>query len=120
MEMSNDPCALVVEDDFMTAMNASAILRDCGFRPIDAVNAAQALGLLSAQGEDVQIMLTDVRMPGTMNGFQLARKVSMEWPHIRIFVASGLEWPEFGDLPAQATFVFKPLSAEIMARVLSD
>lgn len=92
---------------------------DLGFRPIETATAAQALGMLRAQGDNICTMLTDVVMLGIMNGYQLAEQVNVEWPHIQIIVASGLEWPEFGDVPAQATFVFKPLSSHILAQHLN-
>ena len=66
---------LLVEDEALVRMLASDILtEEAGYRVIEAVNADEALTLLEAR-PDVRLVFTDVDMPGSLNGFTLARIV---------------------------------------------
>ncbi|MCJ2010999.1 response regulator [Methylobacterium sp. J-076] len=95
-------------------MDATGILEDAGFRVLEAMNVAQALGVLERHHEAVQLLFTDVHMPGDGDGLALARQTSERWPHIAVVVASGDAKPGPGDLPEGATFIGKPFSAEIV------
>jgi hypothetical protein len=55
-----------------------------------------------------------------MNGFDLAREVAERWPHIFVVIASGAATPGPGDLPGNARFISKPLSATLVHEVLCD
>ncbi len=107
-------CALVVDDNAMILMDATDILEDAGFRTYSANDAVEALRLMETLGEDVDLLFTDVEMPGAMNGFQLAQLVAERWQHVRILVASGRVKPNDGDLPDGAVFVGKPFSADVV------
>ncbi|MET0427956.1 MAG: response regulator [Microvirga sp.] len=106
--------ALVVDDDALILMEATDILEDAGFEVLEAMNFAQALQVLDKNHDRVQLLFTDVHMPGDADGFALARHVSEHWPHIAVVVASGQAEPGHGDLPDGATFIAKPFSAEIV------
>ena len=106
------PHALVVDDDALILIEATSILEDAGFRVLEAMNVAQALNVLEQRHEAVQLLFTDVHMPGDADGFDLARQTAERWPHIAVVVASGQAEP--GDLPEGATFIGKPFSAEIV------
>lgn len=54
------------------------------------------------------MLLTDVEMPGALDGFALAGHVAEHWPHIEIVVSSGRLKPKDGDLPSKAVFIMKP------------
>src|SRR6204780_5745961 len=92
------PVVLVVEDEALVRLSAVGMLEDAGFRMIEAVNADQALELLAADS-DVQLLFTDVNLPGTIDGLALARQVHDRWPHIGIIVVSGRESPQPQELP---------------------
>jgi len=109
------PYALVADDDALIRMDASDILQHAGFRVHEAAGVDQALAILRAAGESIQLLFTDVQMPpGELNGFHLAQECSRNWPHISILVASGMIEPGEGDLPAGAVFVKKPFSDEVV------
>lgn len=108
------PHALVVDDDALILMDATSILEDAGFQVLEAMNVAQALAVLDRHHEAVQLLFTDVHMPGHGDGFELARQTAERWPHIAVVVASGNAKPGPGDLPEGATFIGKPFSAEIV------
>jgi CheY-like chemotaxis protein len=106
--------ALVVDDDPIIRMDAGDILTDAGFQTQEASNVSEALGMLETMGDDIQLLFTDVQMPGDQNGFDLARKCATRWPHISIVVASGQLSPKADELPKQAAFISKPFSAQVV------
>ncbi len=108
------PYALVVDDDTLIRMDACAILEMAGFRTLEAGDVDAALGLMEQHHADVQLLFTDVEMPGSRNGFALAREVAQRWVHVGILVASGQMKPAEGDMPDGAIFIGKPFSAEIV------
>jgi CheY-like chemotaxis protein len=101
------PVILVVEDEALVRLAAVGILEDAGFRMIEAGNSDQALELLAADS-DVQLLFTDVNMPGTIDGLALARQVHVRWPHIGIMVVSANRVPQPEELPAGSRFEQKP------------
>jgi len=109
------PMILVVEDEALVRLAAVGMLEDAGFRMIEAVNGDQALELLEANS-DVQLLFTDVNMPGTINGLALARQVRDRWPHIGIMVASATRLPQSEDLPADSRFEQKPYNIDAVVR----
>jgi two-component system, response regulator PdtaR len=109
------PVILIVEDEALVRLSAVGMLEDAGFRMIEAVNSEQALELLAADS-DVQLLFTDVNMPGTIDGLALARQVRDRWPHIGIMVASGKKTPEPEELPAGSRFEQKPYNADTVVR----
>ena len=109
------PVILVVEDEALVRLAAVSMLEDAGFRMIEAVNGDQALELLTADS-DVQLLFTDVNMPGTINGLALARQVRARWPHIGIMVASAKQVPQLEELPAGSRFEQKPYSIDAVVR----
>ena len=99
---------LVVEDEALVRMIASDILtEEGGYRVLEAVNAAEALTLLESR-HDVRLVFTDVEMPGSLDGFALARIVDMRFPGIKVIVTSGRMTPGAGDLPKGTRFLPKP------------
>lgn len=111
---SDAPFALVVDDDALILMDAIDILEDAGFAVLEAMNVAQAIRVLDEHHGKVQLLFTDVQMPGDGDGFDLARRTAELWPHITIVVASGHVRPERGDLPDGATFIAKPFSPSVV------
>ena len=109
------PVILVVEDEALVRFAAVGMLEDAGFRMIEAVNGDQALKLLTADS-DVQLLFTDVNMPGAIDGLALARHVHHRWPHIAIMVASAKQMSQLGLLPAGSRFEQKPYSSDTVIR----
>jgi two-component system, NtrC family, sensor kinase len=79
---------LLVEDDPDVREVTRATLRDAGLRVIAACDAAEALRLLEA-GEAIDLLFTDVVMPGGMSGVELARRTRTLRPGMAILLASG-------------------------------
>ena len=78
---------LVVEDEVLVRLVIAGYLRDCGYRVIEAGNAAEALKVLEREDARVGVVLTDVEMPGEMDGFALARWLRRERPDIDVVMA---------------------------------
>ena len=67
-------------------------LRSSGFRVIETANADEALAVLRS-ATLVDVVLTDIRMPGSMDGLALAELARSTWPRLKVVVASGQsEW----------------------------
>lgn len=82
------PVVLVVEDEGLVRLMAVDMLEDEGFTVIEAATADEAWTILEAR-DDIAILFTDVEMPGSMNGLDLAGRVAARWPHIRLVITSG-------------------------------
>jgi CheY-like chemotaxis protein len=109
------PLILIVEDESLVRLSAVGMLEDAGFRMIEAVNSDEALEFLEADF-DIQLLFTDVNMPGTIDGLALARQVRDRWPHIGIMVTSAKRMLQLGELPADARFEQKPYSLDTVVR----
>lgn len=82
------PVVLVVDDEPMLRMSLTEHLSDCGFSPIEASNAHEAIAILE-QDVAVDVVFTDVKMPGSIDGFGLAKWIRENRPDLAVFVASG-------------------------------
>jgi CheY-like chemotaxis protein len=98
---------LVVEDDPLMRMNLIEYLLDQGFEVHEAGHAEAALAILEAKPL-VRIVVTDVQMPGAMDGRALAHYVRDRWPPTVLVVASGAEKLADTDLPTRSVFLAKP------------
>jgi DNA-binding NtrC family response regulator len=78
----------VVEDEVFIRMNTAEALMNAGFLVVQAATADEALQVLSSS-VPVDLVFTDVQMPGTIDGLGLAHCVQSEWPRIKIVLASG-------------------------------
>ncbi len=100
---------LLVEDEGLLRMSTADLLREeAGFRVVEAANADEAQTILEATGDQVRALVTDVEMPGSMNGFAFTRVIRKAWPHIGLVVVSGRERPGPRDVPEGALFLPKP------------
>lgn len=107
------PNVLIVEDEMMLRMRAVDIVEDAGFRPVEAINADEALAILESRS-DISLLFTDIQMPGSMDGLKLAHAVHDRWPAIKIILVSGQVSPSDAEKPADSRFFGKPLSMETM------
>jgi PAS domain S-box-containing protein len=108
---------LVVEDDPRVRRVAVARLADQGYRIIEATNGPEALDRLAA-GADVDLLFTDVVMPGGMTGDELARKVRERRPGMKVLFTSGYAEPAVASREQAETgnWLRKPYTAMELAR----
>src|SRR5215216_6038163 len=102
---------LVVEDELFIRMSSVAALQDEGFLVLQAKNSAEALNVLSRHSE-TNILMTDVRMPGTMDGLALVAQVHIDHPEICSIVVSGNTTAEQARNAGASGFVAKPYLAK--------
>jgi len=101
------PLLLVVEDELLVRMDLVDLAEEAGFTTLEAGSAAEAMDILEHRN-DIQVLFTDIRMPGEMDGLALAHTVRERWPQTTIVICSGNEPPAADELPANVTFMPKP------------
>jgi CheY-like chemotaxis protein len=95
MDSPEAPTILMVEDEAVLRETIAECLRDWGYHVLEASNAQAAIGLITA-AKQIDVIFTDVRMPGRMDGFGLARWVRERHPEMPILVTTGYEGPGSG------------------------
>jgi two-component sensor histidine kinase/CheY-like chemotaxis protein len=113
------PNVLIVEDEMILRMRAVDIVEDAGFTAIEAVNADDALAILESRS-DIEMLFTDIQMPGSMDGLKLAHAVRKRWPLIKIILVSGQLTLTDADKPIDSRFYGKPLDVQHMIAELQD
>ena len=108
---------VVVDDDVFERMGASDMFSDAGYRVLEAGNADDALRLFETNA-DIKLLFTDVSMPGSMSGSDLARYVAERWPSIGIIMTSGRPRPL--KLPLSMLFHDKPYEPAAVLRQASE
>ena len=114
------PVVLVVEDEPLVRMTASDELDEAGFQVLEATNADEALRVLEARSDEVQVLFTDVDMPGSMNGMALAEQVYQRWPHVLLLISSGYARPHPDEIPDHGQFVPKPYRGATLVRHIME
>ena len=110
---------LVVEDEFVIRMSAVAMLEDAGFDVREAKDSAQALHML-ARHDEIDVLMTDVRMPGDMDGLALVAQVCITYPAIRSIVVSANGSAAQASNAGAFGFVAKPYTASAIVRAVND
>jgi signal transduction histidine kinase/CheY-like chemotaxis protein len=108
---------LVVEDDELVLTLAAEILREFGYRILTANNAAEALVVLNGN-EPIDILFSDVVMPGDMNGVQLVIEARRLRPGIRVLLTSGYPATVIAsqhNLPGNIPLLGKPYRSQDLA-----
>jgi CheY-like chemotaxis protein len=100
---------LVVEDEAVVRLDAIETLREAGFHVIEAANADEAISILETH-PDIRVVVTDIQMPGSMDGLKLAATIRDRWPPIALIVTSGRVSVQQRDLPERGRFLPKPYS----------
>ncbi|MDB5394038.1 MAG: response regulator receiver protein [Rhodospirillales bacterium] len=79
---------LVAEDDIFIRSVIAEFLRDVGFDVTEAANADEAMAVFES-GVKIDLLFSDVRMPGSMDGSELAERVKDKWPATHVMLTSG-------------------------------
>ena len=113
IEIPANALVVVVDDDVFERMGASGMFLDAGYRVLEAADADEALRFFEANA-DVRVLFTDVSMPGSMSGSDLAHQVAERWPGVGIIVTSGRPRPH--KLPLSMLFHDKPYEPAAVLR----
>lgn len=98
---------LIVEDEALIRMAAVDFVEDAGFATVEASNADDALTILF-HGQPVSGVFSDIDMPGTLDGIELARTVRQLMPEMPVVLASGRDLATRDALPSGVKFFSKP------------
>ncbi len=99
----------LVEDDPLVRL----ALVDADLEPVQAANASEAIAILQAR-PDIPAVLSDVGMPGPMNGLSLAWETKTRWPATPVALISGRLTPSPAMMPHDVVFLAKPLPVEVV------
>ncbi|MGV2127712.1 response regulator [Agrobacterium vitis] len=115
------PVILVVEDSPLIRMGAIDLVKSAGYEALEAGDADEAIRILESR-DDIDLVFTDVQMPGTMDGIKLSHYIRDRWPPVKLIIASGAAILEESMLPGGSRFFSKPYDEltiiEAMAQLL--
>ena len=109
---------LVVEDEILIRIAACDELRDAGFRVIEADSADEALAIINS-GVEIDLVLTDVRMPGTMDGLALRARIQQSHPQMPVIITSG-HLPSGTFFEGRTDFLSKPYDGARMINLIQN
>jgi CheY-like chemotaxis protein len=75
-------------------MIAANELEEAGYQVLEDANADVALAVLEVRSAEVNVLFTDIDMPGSMDGLRLAENARIRWPHIALLISSGYARPD--------------------------
>ena len=108
---------LLAEDEALLRELGEAILRNAGYTVVSVHRREELDSLLKSSTPDIDVLLTDVVMP-EISGQELAAKVRLRWPGVRVIYTSGYPSEELTDMQRGATFLQKPFTpAELMDKI---
>jgi CheY-like chemotaxis protein len=119
-ELDSSPAAariLIVEDDVLIRAIVADELRSAGFSVVEAASADEALSYLKAGGQ-TDLVFSDIWMPGSLNGLDLARQLRDKYPSLPIILASGNFSSQ--NLVDFGLFIRKPYDVEHAVAMVSE
>jgi two-component system, response regulator PdtaR len=114
--IARGPTILVVEDEIIIRVLLADELRAAGYRVVETICADEALTILRG-GIHIDLVLTDVQMPGSLNGYGLARVIRSEFPDTKIIIASAHAANDTS--LADATFL-KPYDFDVLVSLINS
>ena len=108
---------LVVDDEHFARLVAVQVLLDEGFTVLEASDAAEALTVLDCN-DDIRIIITDISMPGQLNGIDLLQRVRATHPEIGFLLTSGLVDPRGDPRTEGAWFLSKPYTVHALMEAI--
>ena len=100
--LSKRRTVLIVEDDLDLRRLTTTLLEDEQLETIECESAEAALAIMLMRGRDIAMIFADVRLPGAMDGIDLAWEVRLRWPLLPMVLTSGHPCERAGDLPLAA------------------
>jgi len=104
---------VIVEDDILANEHLEFILQQAGYVVLSATSADEAAELLEDR-EDVRLIVTDINLPGTVNGLKLAATAKAQQPDMNVIIVTGYSAPKNDEIPPGSLFIPKPYNARKM------
>jgi len=111
---------VVVEDEVIIREFVCEILKDEGYQTVGFETADAAVPFLHERAPDIGLLLTDILMPGELNGADLSNLVHAHWPELPILIMSGHETPESSGVTCEVAFLRKPWTIGQMLQGVED
>ena len=112
---------LAVEDEPALRELVQVVLESAGYRVLLAENGQSALALFAEHGEEIDLLITDMVMPGGINGRQLAERLQTQKPGLRTVFTRGYSADLMGDsapLASEIDFLQKPYDPDTLLRLV--
>ena len=122
IELAPRATVLVVEDEDLLRESTSRLLESLGYRVLAAADGPHALGLLE-DGAKVDLLLSDVVLPGGMNGEQLATAVQRRYPKVQVLLTSAYQREVLvaqGSMASQRPLLKKPFRRRELEESVQD
>jgi CheY-like chemotaxis protein len=116
-ETTGGPVILLVEDEVLIRLVAAEFLREKGYIVLEASDAVEALVLFSSD-HALDLVISDVRMPGELDGLKLSCIMKEARPHLPIALVSGHFGPD-EEHPADR-FLRKPYECEVLLKIVEE
>ena len=113
------PTVLLIEDEPLIRMGTSAMLEDGGYKVLEAGDAEEAQALL-ARHPEISIVVTDVQMPGAMDGLALTSILKRDHSHIRVLITSGRTGLQEAREHGASDYLSKPYTARAIQNALEN
>jgi DNA-binding NtrC family response regulator len=104
---------LVIDDEQPLKELMCELVRDKGAHPVAFDTADAALIYLEKYADQTSLIVTDIKMPGILDGYDLARLVFKRWPQMPVILTSGQTALNSASLPANVEFLPKPWSVAL-------
>lgn len=106
---------LVLEDEDLIRLLLTTVLEDAGYDVKAFATADQGFEYLEQHSSEVNIVVSDIRMPGHLDGYDLSREASVRWPELPILLTSGFSGRDL-ELGPNVQFLAKPWTNERLLR----
>jgi two-component system, response regulator PdtaR len=113
------PVALIVEDQPFVGLVAADILRESGFQTFHAFDA-EAATLLLDEHPEIEVVVTEARLPGDVTGVELCRRVSRQRPQVRFVVTATSPELHRDHVPSGARVLRKPYTSGELQTLVAD
>nr|WP_315383047.1 response regulator [uncultured Sphingomonas sp.] len=107
---------LIVDDEDYIRILAASLLKKEGFQVLEASDTSEALAL--AARHDIDVLLTDLHMPGSLDGLQLAAEIRATDPLVHVIISSGDDPSVLKDDEMGAVFLAKPYRPHQLTRAV--
>ncbi|GGM18182.1 response regulator [Pseudomonas asuensis] len=99
-------------------MLVAEVIHDLGIDVIALPSADTGYMILEKHSDNIDLLISDIRMPGKMDGVDLANRVMSQWPHISIVLMSGYDGQALASLAKPTVFISKPWDIAALQQTL--